>query len=292
MSTVNKAQAKQIQRALRETVEPTLKVDGSLGNLSLEALKKFAVQTAMKVPTDFSGEAFGLLSTFIAQRYVSEEAFAQTARTLGVEEAVVRALAEVESRQDSYLPDGRLTILFERHWFYRKLQSALAFKASQDHVLAVLGISIPDGEKNRSAKVLEAVVSRNDNICSAATGGYKGNGAEWGRLEEAVKYDSEAAYASASYGGFQIMGFNHNRCGYNKPSDMMLGFAKSESDQFIGVCNFIRSDAAMLAKLRAKNWAAFAEAYNGSDYRKNKYDEKLATAYAKWVKQLAAEAAA
>lgn len=291
MGQVSTAQAKQIQRALRETVDSTLKVDGSLGNLSLEALKKFASTVGMDAPVDFTGQAFALLMAFINQRYVSEEAFAQAARMLGVEEAVVRTIAEVESRQAGYLADGRLTILFERHWFYRKLQTALAFKATQDHVLGVLGISMPDGEKNRSEKVLEAVMQRSSNICNASAGGYAGGAAEWDRLQEAAKYDSESAYASASYGGFQIMGFNHNRCGFNKPSDLMLAFAKSESNQFLGLCSFVRSDANLLAALRKKDWATFAQGYNGSDYRRNKYDEKLAAAFVKWVKQLALEAA-
>ncbi|WP_428463505.1 N-acetylmuramidase domain-containing protein [Photobacterium kagoshimensis] len=33
--------------------------------------------------------------------------------------------------------------------------------------------------------------------------------------------------------------------------------------------------------LTEKNWAQFAKGYNGSEYKKNKYDTKLAEAYKK-----------
>ncbi|MFB9080551.1 N-acetylmuramidase domain-containing protein [Flavobacterium procerum] len=40
----------------------------------------------------------------------------------------------------------------------------------------------------------------------------------------------------------------------------------------------------MIALLRNKNWASFALKYNGPAYKTNKYDEKLARAYAKYFK--------
>ena len=38
----------------------------------------------------------------------------------------------------------------------------------------------------------------------------------------------------------------------------------------------------MLSALQAKDWAAFAERYNGRAYKKNNYDAKLANAYARY----------
>ena len=37
----------------------------------------------------------------------------------------------------------------------------------------------------------------------------------------------------------------------------------------------------MIGPLRRKQWAKFASLYNGPGYRQNRYDEKLATAYAR-----------
>jgi hypothetical protein len=48
--------------------------------------------------------------------------------------------------------------------------------------------------------------------------------------------------------------------------------------------NFIKS-AKLDDELRAKNWAAFAKGYNGSGYRANQYDTRLAKAYAFWQRK-------
>ena len=40
----------------------------------------------------------------------------------------------------------------------------------------------------------------------------------------------------------------------------------------------------MLPALQNRNWADFAKRYNGPAYAQNKYDEKLAKAYAKYAK--------
>jgi len=43
----------------------------------------------------------------------------------------------------------------------------------------------------------------------------------------------------------------------------------------------IKLDNKQKKELRAKNWAKFAQGYNGSQFAANKYDLKLANAYAK-----------
>lgn len=40
----------------------------------------------------------------------------------------------------------------------------------------------------------------------------------------------------------------------------------------------------ILSFLKAKNWAKVAGKYNGSGYKTNKYDEKLAAAYQRYSK--------
>jgi hypothetical protein len=45
-----------------------------------------------------------------------------------------------------------------------------------------------------------------------------------------------------------------------------------------------------LPALRNHNWKAFARVYNGPDFAVNRYDAKLAAAYARWNAQLAAAA--
>ncbi len=38
----------------------------------------------------------------------------------------------------------------------------------------------------------------------------------------------------------------------------------------------------LIEALQEKNWAKFAQGYNGLGYKQNKYDEKLAKAYQKY----------
>lgn len=47
------------------------------------------------------------------------------------------------------------------------------------------------------------------------------------------------------------------------------------------MCEFIKRNPIMKNALMNRDWAAFARAYNGPAYAKNRYDQKLAAAYAR-----------
>jgi hypothetical protein len=77
------------------------------------------------------------------------------------------------------------------------------------------------------------------------------------------------------------MGFNHKLCGYANVMDFVQGMLKSEPSQLEAFEKFVRAKE-IDDDLAAKRWAGFAQVYNGSGYKANKYDEKLAAAYASW----------
>src|SRR5437870_4720151 len=54
----------------------------------------------------------------------------------------------------------------------------------------------------------------------------------------------------------------------------------SEDGQMDTFVRFIKANPAIHLALKNKDWAKFAKLYNGPDYLKNKYDTKLAEAYA------------
>ena len=81
---------------------------------------------------------------------------------------------------------------------------------------------------------------------------------------------------------FQIMGFNHAACGEKSVSGFVDMMCKSELHQLLLSARFIRTGG-MLPALQQKDWASFAKRYNGPAYAQNKYDEKLAAAYKKYV---------
>ena len=62
---------------------------------------------------------------------------------------------------------------------------------------------------------------------------------------------------------------------------MVTEMVKGESEQLLAMVNFIKENH-LDSALRSQNWEAFAHGYNGSDFKKNKYDERLAATHAKY----------
>lgn len=273
---MSKTEVINLQKALRETIAPELSVDGVWGSQSIKALNNFSSAHNVNVA---DGET--MLHEYIDMRFANDESFKQAAALLGVPESYVRAVAEVETNGESFLPDGRVKILFERHWFYKKLKEALAKPEVQKNVESMLDKGKPD-PRLAGDILLNGMVKYHADICNPERGGYKGGAAEWDRLNDAMSFDIEAACQSASYGGFQLMGFNHAFCGYPTAKAMMLDMARSESKQLLAVVAFIKSQTNLLSALRKADWVAFAKGYNGAAYATNKYDTKLVTATKKW----------
>lgn len=192
-------------------------------------------------------------------RNLTEADFTLVARLLDVETAALKAVKEVESgRNGGFLPSGRPVILFEGHIFWSQL-------------------------KKRGVNP-EAYVKGNENILYPKwdKSHYKGGEAEHERLNQARLINHEAADASASWGLFQIMGFNYAACGEKTVAEFVCMMCKSELHQLLLSARFIKSGG-MLSALQQKNWAEFAKRYNGPAYAQNQYDIKLKTAYGKYV---------
>lgn len=171
--------------------------------------------------------------------------FEAAAISIGCTVAAVRAVALVESR-GGFLPDGRPKILFERHKFH----------------------SFTGGAHSGG----------NPDISSARYGGYKGGAAEYDRLKRAIALDREAALKSASWGAFQVMGFNHKLVGFDDVEDFVKAMVSGERAHLDAFVEFIRKNH-LADELIRLDWAGFARGYNGPDYARNKYDRKMADAY-------------
>jgi len=190
------------------------------------------------------------------------------ARRLRCDEAAIRAVSDVESRGDGFLFDKddkqwRIKILFERHIMYHLLE-----------------------DKNGRDKALEHVRTSPD-VINTRTGGYSGGNAEHDRLAKARRIDKDLGLESASWGMFQIMGFHWERLGYKSAVDYVLTLSKGEPEQLEAFCRFIETDKRLLNAIRSRDWAMFAEIYNGRDYKKNKYDTKMRDRAKYWDKELA-----
>lgn len=177
--------------------------------------------------------------------------FEQAARKLDCEVAAIRAVAEVEAPRGGFLSSGEPTILFERHIFHRQTYG----KYAKDY---------PE-------------------ICNKQPGGYEGGAAEHQRLQQAVELDREAALQSASWGQFQIMGFNWRACGFESLQDFINAMYRSDQGQLEAFVGFIQSNGALVRAIQEKDWPSFAKYYNGPNYAINAYDEKMAAAYEKYA---------
>lgn len=180
---------------------------------------------------------------------ISERDYLDAAQELDCGVNVIKAVAQVESNGEAFLPNGEPKILFEAHHFSRLT----------NHKFDVTHSRISSKTWNRKL--------------------YIGGTKEHFRLQQAVTLDRNAALQSASWGMFQIMGFNWKRCGFNNLQAFVNAMYKDEGEQFKAFVQFIKSDKRLLTALQKRKWDKFAEAYNGPAYKENKYDIKLEQAY-------------
>ncbi|NLC36068.1 MAG: N-acetylmuramidase family protein, partial [Alcaligenaceae bacterium] len=106
---------------------------------------------------------------------------------------------------------------------------------------------------------------------------------EYTRLSVARQICEPAAYESASWGAFQIMGFHWQMLGYKSVQEMVADASRSEGAQLGQFVRFILADDALHKALKARKWSAFARIYNGPAYADNLYDVKLARAYKRYA---------
>jgi peptidoglycan hydrolase-like protein with peptidoglycan-binding domain len=200
------------------------------------------------------GTATGLLPARGRAARLNPGDFQTAATELGVHVAAVRAVAEVESGgRTGFDSQGRPKILFEAHFFHR----------------------LTGGQYDRTHPTLSQ--PRWNQACKDA---YKLD--QWTRMHEAMALNTEAAWKSASWGMFQVMGDNYRMVGWNSVRQFVLDMFDSEAMHmraFLGYCKH----ANLIRHLKhPQNWAAFAAGYNGPGYAANRYDVKMAEAYRKY----------
>jgi hypothetical protein len=93
-----------------------------------------------------------------------------------------------------------------------------------------------------------------------------------------MKLDRKAALKSASWGRFQIMGFNWRKCKYDNLQRFIDGMFASESEHLRAFVRFLESEG-LDEPLRQGDWRAFARGYNGPGYAENNYHTRMKDAY-------------
>ena len=259
MNTIKKGSKGDDVKLLQKTLIEkgyAVSVDGTFGDKTHEAVYEF--QKNAKLTAD--GVVGPATWKVLLEPEKEEINFAKAAQTLNVEEAAIRAVHQVESGGSSgFLQDGRPIILFEGHIFWNQLKQ--------------LGIN-PEKYQTENTDILFQKWDKSK---------YKGGAAEYERLIRACLINCEAGLKSASYGMFQIMGFNHKLCGYNTVYEYLTTMQSNQAQQFQSFVKFLQNTK-LDVLIRNLNWTEFAKKYNGPDYAQNKYDEKLKAAYLKFKK--------
>ena len=165
-----------------------------------------------------------------------------------IEAAALRAFRQIEAPRGPFDDQGRVTILFERHHFWKRTTATQRVAAGPA-------------------------------ICNATAGNYGSNAGQYAKLQKAFAINEKAALESASWGSGQTMGFNSGLIGYKNAAAMVTAYADSEVTQIEGIAEYLRATK-LLAPLRAKNWVRVAVGYNGSGQAKHNYSGRLAIAYA------------
>ena len=184
------------------------------------------------------------------------QAINEIADEFSLDAEALAAIVEVES-------GGRLfarvagrdepLIRFEGHYFYRLLPTAKRKRA----VVAGLAHRLAGHVRNPSGQV-----------------------ARWKRLRKASEIDRPSALESTSWGVGQVMGA-HWRWLDHASVDALVAEARSGASGQIRLMARFIAKAGLKSSLEQHDWAGFAQAYNGPGYRTNRYDSKIAAAFAR-----------
>ncbi len=227
---------------------------------------------------------------------ITDKQWDETAKSIECEPEVLKAIAKVESGGESAFwrlnkEDGRYipAILYERHCFSK----ATKHQYDKDH--PDISWPMPYRKKDMLGKVDAKMADGRidaDDI-------YSGHASSYLRLINAYRLDPIAALKSCSWGKFQVMGENYALCGMPDFQKFAEAMSTSEAQQIELLASFIRrkqrswkdsknkalgKEISLWDAVKTKDWAAIAFNYNGPDYKKNKYDILLKTAYEQYKK--------
>jgi hypothetical protein len=193
-----------------------------------------------------------VLNTFVNRSApaVTPQDIAQIAARLGGSPRQVAAVAKVESAGGGWDDAGRLKCLYERHYFWKRIRIKIPF----------LSNPTPGGY---------TIDADRDGINDS-----------WEKVADAAMRSPVAAFESASWGKFQIMGAHAASLGYANAIEFVWALSRSEAAHYEALARFIKVNGLTKAfRALSTRWqdnTAFARAYNGKGQRG--YDTRLAEA--------------
>lgn len=193
-----------------------------------------------------------ILDTFVNKSApaVTPQDIAQIAARLGGLPRQVAAVAKVESAGGGWDDAGRLKALFERHYAWRRLQV----------IIPLLSNPTPGGYTIDADK---------DGINDS-----------WEKVADLAMRSPLAAFESASWGKFQIMGAHAKSLGYVNAIEFVWALSRGEAAHYDALARFIEVNGLRKAFQRLstdyRTCTEFARGYNGKGQKG--YDHRLAEA--------------
>jgi hypothetical protein len=215
---------------------------------------------------------FDFLKGYTGEK-ISEDDYQSAAKNIGCEVAVIKAVAEVESKKAAFDKKNRPTILYERHKFSRYCIPPGKYNKSNPDISSITSKRYKRASPENKKLVLMGKLKQYDLYADS-----------YPRLAKAYSLDKNAALQACSWGKFQIMGFNYKECGYKTVLSYVEDMCISEKKHLKAFVSFVKSNKKLRNAAIKKDWATFAYNYNGEDYEDNKYDTKMAEAYKRHAK--------
>lgn len=200
---------------------------------------------------------------------IIESDLKDAAIAIGCEVAVIKAVAEVETRKAPFDKHNRPTILYERHVFARNTRPKGKY---DDENPDISGHKKPYKQPNDENKKL---------VKAGTLNSYDLYGNSYPRLSKAYALDKEAALKACSWGKFQILGENYRAAGFASVLEFTRAMGMSEREHLKAFAKFVVAQPSLRKAAINKDWTTFARIYNGPSYKKYNYDSKMANAYKK-----------
>lgn len=248
------------QRAISELAGANLKPDGVFGPATVKAIKEFQFANELDVSGDIDSDTWDLLRGRIDVRFLRKSDIAAKARSVGLLPSLLLAITENESLGYGFYPSGRCVILYERHKFYQYAKERYGIRQVSDWQNKYPNICHPVWDKSA----------------------YYGGEREWDRFMHASNLDATCAALATSWGMFQIMGFNYKLAGFSTIDEFVNAMNASEQSHLDAAVEFMKNQPVLWNAAKRLDFPTIAKYYNGASYAKNRYDEKLRLANAKY----------
>lgn len=171
----------------------------------------------------------------------------------------LRAVAITESNGSGFGLGGRAKLLWERHYFFKRFGFKLAWTLPN----AFIANPVPGGY------TLDA--------------DHDGINDSWEKLAAAARRSPVAAFESASWGKFQVMGAWWKKLGYASVFEFAWAMTASEAGHYEALVRYIECFGLRRAFLqiseRPVDCEPFADGYNGHGFRKFSYHQRIASAF-------------